>query len=488
MNTSSSAPPAPLPALLLLAAALYTALALGLPAPFGSAQTVMHWAFVAAVTFAWLLAVQVWWQRRTDVIAWLAAVMSVHALGKLWNLDFGLIEAIHNHSPARLALDTLFFVLAGVALTKEVGWLRETGRWPGQLALLDTLMIAVIAGMGVWMLGLDALVAGASEQPLLVGLLLAYGAAQILIISLSVMMLLRGIHSRVLGFVTAGLLLFGFADLYAVLTGDGAHERWLSLLWIWGMTLLALGMEQVVRTRLPPPAAAGLPPALRRTLRRLPYTAVLVCCALLLAGAFSGPQRQLGITVGTVAVFGLVMLRQAKIAQVNRQMHAQLEASRRDLEHLAYHDVLTGLPNRAAFTRFFATSLGPDKPYAIFSLDLNGFKNINDTYGHAVGDQMLRHAAQQLERAVAAPGQIFRWGGDEFVIVVPGVQRGAEAEALARFIAVNIQAPMLYQGQQLSVGTSVGYALGRGNQAHEALLGLADHDMYSVKARSGRRR
>ncbi|GHF96177.1 hypothetical protein GCM10017783_05060 [Deinococcus piscis] len=443
---------------------------------------------MAAITFAWLLSVQVWWQRRTTVTAWLAAAVSVQALGTLLNIGFGITELIHHHSPARLALDTTFFLLVGMALVQVVDWLRENGRWPGQLALFDTLMTAVIAAMGVWVLGLDRIMAGISDQPALTMLLLTYATAQILIISLSVLLLLRGIHNQVLRVITAGLLCFGAADLYTVVMQGSADERWLSLLWVWGIALLALGMEQVGHTGLTLRPAALKSPALKQLLWRLPYIAVLVCCILLLVGALNGPQRQLGLTVGTVLIFGLFTLRQIKIAQANRQMQAQLEASRRELEHLAYHDVLTGLPNRAAFTHFFENGMEANEPYAIFSLDLNGFKEINDTHGHAVGDRMLRHAAQQLKRAVAAPGRIFRWGGDEFVIVVPGVERGAEAEALARFIAVNIRTPLLHQGQQLSVGTSVGYALGRSKQAYETLLGLADHDMYSAKARSGRGR
>ena len=472
--------------MLLLTAALYTALALRMPGLLDQPGTAVHWALTATVTFAWLLTVQVWWQRRTKVTALLAAALSVHFLGNLLNIGLGLREFGSPQYLHSIALGTLFFVLMSTAQLQVVQWMRRTQRWPGTLALIDTLMIAAIAGLGVWVLGLDGLVTRSSGQPLLVGLTLTYSLTQILLDALTVMLLLRGVYDRILWPMIGGLLCFAVADLYMVV-GAGAAKPWLSLLWVWGLTLLALGVQQVMHTPVslrPTP----LPPAVRYALRRLPYAALLVCCAVLLAGAAQGSQRQLGITVGTVAVFGLVMLRQAHIAQVNRQMQTELEASRQELEHLAYHDVLTGLSNRASFVHFCEGSLGANEPYVVFSLDLNGFKQINDTFGHAVGDRMLQHAAQQLARTVAAPGRVFRWGGDEFVIVVPGVQRSADADALARLIAVNIRTPMNYRGHQLSVGTSVGYALGRGNRNYETLLSLADDDMYSGKQRSGNSR
>lgn len=458
---------------------------------FGGLAPFMHWALLAAVVLPWLLCVQVWWKRRTRVTALLAAAVTAHLLGTAWNFSFGLSDVVYHQHLYSLALSTLFFILIGAALREIILWLQSSGpkSWPGQLAMIDTLMAAAILGMGVWVLGLDKLVVRTGDQPLLAALSLTYATAQILIASLMFMLLFRGVQGEILRWVGAGLLCIGVADLLVVVAGSAAGQLWPTLLWMWGVALVALGMKQTVRAPLLETASPlpPLPPMLRRGLWRLPHTAVVICCALLLVGAVEGTPRQMGITVGTVAVFGLVMLRQSNIAQMNRRMQAQLEASRRDLEHLAYHDVLTGLPNRAAFTHFFEDSLAEDEPYAIFSLDLNGFKQINDTYGHAVGDQMLQHAAEQLKRSVAAPGRIFRWGGDEFVIVVPGVQRSADAEALARFIAVNIRAPMRYQQQELSVGTSVGYALGRGNRNHETFLGLADHDMYSVKERTGGR-
>ncbi|WP_261664213.1 GGDEF domain-containing protein [Deinococcus sp. Marseille-Q6407] len=484
---------------------VYTALALGfvhLPGMPGASG----WLFAAVQVFAGLLAVQVWLQERTRTAALLAAAMMAPLLSALEYFSGSQQNGASWLSPAFLLLGSLFFVLLDVALGLSWDRLRRAGRWPGRLALTDTLIVSTTAGVVVWILGLDTQVAAAHTQPLLAALLLTYAAAQLLGITLLAMLWLRGARGPAITLGAAGLLCFAAADL-ALLAGQ-TSEMLQPLLWVWGSTLLALGIRQLPHLCAQAPRLGGpLPARMQPLLRRLPYVAVAICCALLLEGAVrdvllpavqTDPRlqaahlqhtwSQLGVSVGSVAVVCLVMLRQAETSRANRQMQQQLEASRHELEHLAYHDDLTGLPNRSAFNQFFEDHVGPAEPYAIFSLDLDGFKYINDTYGHATGDRMLHHAARQLNRAVAAPGQIFRWGGDEFVIVVPGLERSTEAEALIRLLTVSLQEPMLHRGQPLRVGTSVGYALGRGNHSHEALLGLADSDMYSTKARSGQHR
>ncbi|MCY1702641.1 GGDEF domain-containing protein [Deinococcus sp. SL84] len=164
-------------------------------------------------------------------------------------------------------------------------------------------------------------------------------------------------------------------------------------------------------------------------------------------------------------------------------MTRELRQSRANLEYLAYHDNLTGLPNRRAFAQLFSYGLSDTEPYGIFSLDLDGFKEINDTHGHAVGDRMLQHVAGLLQASVAPPGQVFRWGGDEFVVVVPGMREPAQAEALLQQLAAAGETPLQLEQQRLRVGLSIGYALGRRPRNHEALLAQADHKMYRTKRR-----
>ena len=181
-------------------------------------------------------------------------------------------------------------------------------------------------------------------------------------------------------------------------------------------------------------------------------------------------------------------LRQWFTACDNARIAEELQEQQQRLEKLAYQDNLTGLSNRAAFQRYLSGHLGRGQPYGVFSLDLNGFKAINDTHGHAAGDAILQHVARQLLRVVAPPGEVFRWGGDEFVIIIPEMHQPLQAEALAQQIELYVQTPLLWQQEFLSVGTSVGYALGTGPQYAEMLLSMADSGMYRAKQLSGQPR
>lgn len=98
------------------------------------------------------------------------------------------------------------------------------------------------------------------------------------------------------------------------------------------------------------------------------------------------------------------------------------------LEHAARHDPLTGLPNRRALAALWADV---PAPRALLMVDLVGFKAVNDAHGHLVGDRLLGEVARRLSAAIAPPGRLARWGGDEFVAIVPDGMATATAERLA---------------------------------------------------------
>jgi diguanylate cyclase (GGDEF)-like protein len=152
---------------------------------------------------------------------------------------------------------------------------------------------------------------------------------------------------------------------------------------------------------------------------------------------------------------------------------------------MAHHDALTGLPNRVllnqqleqAFTR---TKRG-EKVAAHF-LDLDYFKNVNDTLGHAAGDKLLKMVAERL-RALARDADIIaRMGGDEFAILQVGLAQPADAGSLARRVIDSISRPYEIDGQQVIIGTSVGISIGPGDgQNPEALMRNADLALYRAK-------
>lgn len=158
--------------------------------------------------------------------------------------------------------------------------------------------------------------------------------------------------------------------------------------------------------------------------------------------------------------------------------------------YLAHHDPLTGLANRTVLQdrlQEAATSgQRTGEKLAVFCMDLDRFKSVNDMFGHATGDEVLREAARRLLSTVRALDTVARIGGDEFVILQRGVASIADAEALARRILAAFDAPIDVDGQQIRMAASLGIAMFPQDSAEpEVLLTNADLALYRVK-QSGR--
>ncbi len=158
----------------------------------------------------------------------------------------------------------------------------------------------------------------------------------------------------------------------------------------------------------------------------------------------------------------------------------------RKLHQLANFDFLTGLANRAQFTRTLIGELERSRRSgvgsALFYMDLDNFKPINDRLGHDAGDAALKEVAQRLLHSVRPYDTVARLGGDEFAILMSGPFRPEDIEALARRILDAIEPPIEVAGQRCQLGISIGIALlHRGVDNHEQVLAAADSAMYSVK-------
>jgi diguanylate cyclase (GGDEF)-like protein len=197
-----------------------------------------------------------------------------------------------------------------------------------------------------------------------------------------------------------------------------------------------------------------------------------------------------------LAVCWLVLLRRRTRSRLARAYDALVGevAERRVLQdrlsYQAFHDALTGLPNRALFLRRLDEALqhGRDSAGCVSAvlIDLDGFKNVNDTLGHAAGDELLQRAAERLRGCILAGDTVARLGGDEFAIVVPG---GAPSDAIAvsRRVIDALRLPIRVGGQEVIVSASIGVAHLNGHPAAEDLLSDADIAMYAAK-RSGKAR
>ncbi|HVS30664.1 MAG TPA: EAL domain-containing protein, partial [Thermoanaerobaculia bacterium] len=162
------------------------------------------------------------------------------------------------------------------------------------------------------------------------------------------------------------------------------------------------------------------------------------------------------------------------------------KSAQQEIEYQAYHDMLTGLPNRLLFTDRIGVALAharrTSRTVAVMFLDLDVFKTINDTLGHAVGDRLLQAISVRLVNSVRAEDTVARIGGDEFTVLLSDVADARGAATVARKILDAVSLPVLVEGHELHVTTSIGIALypGDGFDA-EALLKSADRAMYRAK-------
>jgi diguanylate cyclase (GGDEF)-like protein/PAS domain S-box-containing protein len=157
------------------------------------------------------------------------------------------------------------------------------------------------------------------------------------------------------------------------------------------------------------------------------------------------------------------------------------------MSHLAQHDVLTGLPNRLLFNDRLERAIEAARRHrvslAVFFLDLDRFKQVNDSLGHAAGDQVLRSVAARLVRAVRAADTVSRRGGDEFVVLLSEVTGMGDAVRSSNKLLAAIAAPQRIDGSELTVTASLGIAVYPGDGADsESLLATADAAMLRAKS------
>jgi diguanylate cyclase (GGDEF)-like protein len=191
------------------------------------------------------------------------------------------------------------------------------------------------------------------------------------------------------------------------------------------------------------------------------------------------------IFVFFVMSIGLAVFSYRRVKELSVEMKARRSAEM-EAKKLARHDPLTGLPNR----RFFVEALGEvlqtttvDSQSAVLMLDLDGFKSINDAYGHAVGDQALIEFAQRISATMRSGAVLIRVGGDEFAVIVSKIESLDGPTALARRITAAVAEPFLIGHISTSVGVGIGIAVAPSDGMDpETLVQRADRALYRAKA------
>lgn len=168
------------------------------------------------------------------------------------------------------------------------------------------------------------------------------------------------------------------------------------------------------------------------------------------------------------------------------QSNEELRLSQNRLNYIANHDSLTGLPNRVLLyerlSQSIETAKSIDQILALMFLDLDGFKQVNDTLGHAIGDLLLQAVAKRLTGCLRTSDTVARLGGDEFVVLLPAIPETNVVTQVARKVLSTLSQPFAISGETLSVTTSIGIALFPNHSDHlESLIERADEAMYHAK-------
>jgi diguanylate cyclase (GGDEF)-like protein/PAS domain S-box-containing protein len=184
------------------------------------------------------------------------------------------------------------------------------------------------------------------------------------------------------------------------------------------------------------------------------------------------------------------MHRGTKAVQIIVRDVTQLRVAAQRLEFLAHYDLLTGLPNRMLFYDRLSTAIGLARrdvsELALLFVDLDRFKNVNDTMGHEFGDLLLKQAAARIRSCVRQSDTVARIGGDEFTVIMPKINSKADAGVVAGKILAALSHPFTIQESRCSIGASVGIGLyPKDGEDSQTLLRAADIAMYCTKEKGG---
>ncbi|WP_144211997.1 sensor domain-containing diguanylate cyclase [Shewanella donghaensis] len=190
----------------------------------------------------------------------------------------------------------------------------------------------------------------------------------------------------------------------------------------------------------------------------------------------------------------------AKLFDSFRQMALEIRSGREELEyrvanrtadlakaqaqalHLAHHDAVTGLANRMAIRNKIADLLQQQKYFSLLFIDLDGFKKVNDKYGHGVGDKLLKSLAERVNKHLFIDDILARYGGDEFIVLMPNIESIEPAKCAAEKVLQLLRKPVQIDNHSISISACIGLAIAKGEDKDtDSLIHRADTAMYNAK-------
>jgi diguanylate cyclase (GGDEF)-like protein len=363
---------------------------------------------------------------------------------------------------------------------------------------LDALTVLLSAAMGIWYLVVGPTVHGHPGQGLATVLSVAYPVADLLLL-FGVLVNLMGrtatmdaaFRVLVAGFTSLVVADVAFARLSLAGTYDGGLPDGF---WLAAWCLFFLAARAVAPGAAPAadhdghPSLAGLgrnhPRRPDQPLSRLPYLAVALAYALLLIVGHQEAVYPLdGLILGAAAITTLVLVRQFHMISENGRLMSRLR-------NLANVDPLTGLPNRRAFFEeaelLFASGPGLGSPrHSVLMIDVDYFKDVNDTFGHRTGDRVLSIVAAGVKSQLRSADLVGRYGGDELVVALADCGGPAAFVVAERIRSLVAATPVATEDGVVNITLSIGVAGGEHAEGLLPLLARADLALYDAK-RAGR--
>jgi diguanylate cyclase (GGDEF)-like protein len=366
-----------------------------------------------------------------------------------------------------------------------------------QAAVIDTLIVGVAAGLSAWIFILEPSTQ-ASLPTVAMLVALAYPVIDLMIVALAARLLIGGGHrAPAFYLLTGALLLLAASDLVyswfgvqgtIFSPGNPIEAGW----FIYYLMIGAAALHPSMRTL----AARAESEQRTSSWRRLTvlWAAAVVAPVLLASEAMRDqPPHSLAIAGCSIVLFSLVVLRLAGVMRDQRRAQNALEDANGRLQEMTTTDTLTGLPNRALFTdrvnQVISSALRDGREVPVMLIDLDHFKEVNDTVGHHAGDELLIDVARRLLSALRTSDTVARIGGDEFAVVLEMSTTGEQAAATAERVLEAVRAASFVRdGVELIVSASIGIALwSEAGTSQAELLKHADVAMYRAKAAGGDR-
>ncbi|MDQ0429498.1 diguanylate cyclase (GGDEF)-like protein [Planomicrobium stackebrandtii] len=381
--------------------------------------------------------------------------------------------------------------------------------------LFDMAVLVSVSTALSWHFLISPLVAG-SSTPLLFAVSIGYPVGDLLLLFGAISLYIGSLHffpRRVLALIVAGLIVQVIADnvhLYSTIAGSYSYGNLYDPLWSFGLLLMALASLQALETseETVSQTAIALPDG-KITLRLLlPYFSMILLFVVMI---FEQRGEMNGLIAGAGASVLLLITRQIFTLRNNQkllyQYHSltsvlehkieqrteeitsknhQLEKAVQQMKHMAYHDVLSGLPNRRLFLEKLETSIfeaaQSSKKVAVVFIDLDRFKNVNDTFGHEFGDLLLRRFSQKISENLRSNDVISRQGGDEFTLILNDIQTENDIVPMIHRLQSALSMPLTVNEQELHISMSIGISVfPKDGDTTEELLKHADSAMYRAK-------